>query len=41
MTYEELKEHAEKAFLEIHERYVLWSTKLMQEQSKKYKYAED
>ena len=38
MTYEELKKQAEEGFLESHERYVLWSTKLMQERSKKYKY---
>lgn len=41
MTYEELKKQAEEEFVQRHERYVLWSTKLMLEKSKKYKYGRD
>jgi hypothetical protein len=41
MTHEELRKRAEEDFEQRHERYVLWSTKLMLEQSKKYKYGRD
>ena len=41
MTYEELKKQAEEDFVKLHERCVIEGVKIMQEQSKKYKYAED